>query len=168
MRRGQSGSHHGISRGAEEQWLEAWGTIKGRPDQPLSYVSHGYRLPERGATLVVSTWRSTGRYLKDHTPAEALTHARVDSLAGALNLAFRYGAPRGKRIEADFRSAAEEFLPLRRHTPTLGIGVDGSTAGFELLRIGHAWAATAALGPLAIGAYGFRTALDEHELVVRA
>ncbi|WP_327353233.1 hypothetical protein [Streptomyces sp. NBC_01304] len=158
---------YGITQGVEERWPEAWGTIQRRGEQPLGHVSHGHRMRESGATLVISTWRSTGSHIGKHTPAEALTHARVDSLAGALNLAFPHLDRTAKQweIEADFHSTAAAFLPLgRRHGQTLGISVDGEPVPFEILRVGHVWAATTSLGPLAIGAYGLGTDLHEHEL----
>ncbi|MDG4861298.1 hypothetical protein P8605_24500 [Streptomyces sp. T-3] len=160
---------YGITQGVQEQRPEAWGTIQRRGEQPLGYVSQGHRMWDHGATIVISTWRSTGSHIGKHTPAEALDHARVDSLAGALNLAFPHIDPTANQweIEADFRSAAAAFLPLGRHAPTLGISVDGDSVPFELLRVGHhAWAATALRGTLAIGAYGLGTGLHEHELAI--
>ncbi|MGV4980891.1 hypothetical protein ACVB8X_32490 [Streptomyces sp. NRAIS4] len=143
---------HGLAREAETRWLEGWGTVEGRPDRPLWFVSHGHRT-DAGATVVVSTWRpvAADRY-GEHGPVEALTHARVDSLAGALHLAFPRDSD-GDRAEEGFREAGR--LDARRAWATrTGIGVGEGRTEFEFLPVGDAWGAVAGLGPVVIGVYG--------------
>ncbi|MFI2205413.1 hypothetical protein ACH47Z_32455 [Streptomyces sp. NPDC020192] len=153
---------HGLAHGAEERWLEGWGTVKGDPEQPLWYVSHGYRTAA-GATVVVSTWRPVdiNRY-GFHGLQQALAQARVDSLAGALHLAFptdpgQFAFPAGPdgnpEAEAAFREAGL-VRPGYTWPTTLGIEVDGRRAEFEIQWAGDAWAAAAEVGPLVIGVYG--------------
>lgn len=144
---------HGLVHGAEERWLEGWGTVKGRPGQPLWYVSHGHRTVT-GAVLVVSTWRPADTDRNGFQGlAEALAQARVDSLAGALHLAFPTGPEGNPEAEAAFR-AAGRLTPGCGWPTRLGIEVDQKLTGFEVQRAGGAWAAVAEHGPLAIGVYG--------------
>ncbi|GAA1228958.1 hypothetical protein GCM10009665_19300 [Kitasatospora nipponensis] len=153
-------------RWVEERWVEAWGTVKGGADRPLWFAGLGHRL-RGGATVVVSTWQGLagGRH-GEHGPAEALAHARVDSLAGALHLAFPRDGD-GARPEQDFRATAAAHLPLGAHQPTLALTVDGSRTTFEVRRVRDAWAAVADLGPHAIGLYGRGTEPDDLPPVIR-
>ncbi|WP_441246988.1 hypothetical protein [Kitasatospora sp. McL0602] len=149
---------------AAERWIEGWGNVGGRADQPMWFVSTGHRTAG-GGTVVVSTWRGLGT-LRNGTngPEEARQHALVDSLAGALGLAFpRDGV--GGRAEEDFDEATAALLPVGRHLPTHTLTVDNGRIEFEVVPVGDAWAAVAELGVLAIGAYGRGAAPDGLQLV---
>ncbi|MEU6508953.1 hypothetical protein [Streptomyces sp. NPDC046942] len=158
---GQEFPVHGLAYGAAERWLEGWGTVEGKPEKPLWFVSHGYRTAA-GATVVVSTWRpvDSNRY-GFHGLQNAFAEARVECLAGALHLAFRpdpdrFAFPAGPddaEAEAAFREAGR-LGPEQTWPTALGIEVDGSRTEFEFQRAGDAWAAVGEAGPLVIGVYG--------------
>ncbi|MGW2648728.1 hypothetical protein ACWC2T_28300 [Streptomyces sp. NPDC001393] len=152
---------HGLAHGAVERWLEGWGTVEGKPEQPLWYVSHGHRTAA-GATVVVSTWRPADSNRHGfHGIQKAFAEARVECLAGALHLAFRSDCdhfafpadPDHPEAEAAFREAGR-IEPGHAWPTTLGIEVDGNRSEFEFQRAGDAWAAVGAVGPLVIGVYG--------------
>ncbi|AOR30088.1 hypothetical protein BFF78_02490 [Streptomyces fodineus] len=114
-------------------------------------MSHGHRTDE-GATVVVSTWRPVADRYGEHGTAEVLTHARLDSLAGALHQAFPPGSD-GNRAEEGYREAGR-LDPRLAWATRIGIRVGEGPAEFEFLPVGDAWAAVAGTGSPAIGVYG--------------